>query len=74
MEEHLSPIWGKRKKSLFELKKEENKNEVSEITTVDEQDPSGQSAGRARAVHVEEIYLPKPGNWLSISESTSAMQ
>ena len=47
---------------------------MSKITTVDEQDPSGQSAGRARAVQVEEIYLPKPGNWLSISEITSAMQ
>ena len=45
-----------------------NTKRCQKITRVDEQEPSVQSAGRARKVQVEKMYLRKPGNWSSLSE------
>ena len=76
MEQHLSPILGKWKRKLFELKKNESKTlksfqnyysrwsrALSTITT-----------GRARAVKVEEMYLLNE-NWnlVPLSENTVAI-
>ena len=71
MEEYFSPISGKKKrKSLFDLEKKESKKQKScqKIIGVYEQEPSVQSAGRGRAVQIEEMYLTKSGNWSSLSE------
>ena len=38
------------------------------ITRADQQEPSVQSVGRARAVQVQKMHLPKPGNWPYMSE------
>ena len=47
----------------------------SKVTRIDGQEHSVQSAGRARVVQVwYKRNFPKPGNWLSISENTAAMQ
>ena len=76
MEQHLSPILGKWKRKLFELKKNESKTLKSfqnyysrwsrALSTI--------TAGRARAVKVEEMYLLNE-NWnlAPLSENTVAI-
>ena len=45
------------------VRKSKKLRSCQKITKADEQEPSVQSAGRARAVQVQEMHLPKPGNW-----------
>ena len=55
---------------FFNLTKRKVKalSSCQKITRVPEQEPSEQLAGRARAVQVEVMYSPKPGNWPSLYE------
>ena len=55
---------------MFKLEKKVNEKlkTYQKVTRVDEKEPLVQSAGKARAVQVEEMQLPKPGNWGSISK------
>ena len=46
---------------------------MSKITRVGELEPLLESPDRARAVHEEEVYIPKPGNCPSISGNTGAI-
>ena len=61
---------------MLELEKKKSKKLKSyqKIIRVREQEFSVLSAGWARAVQLEEMYLPKPKKWPSISESTDAIQ
>ena len=49
---------------MFKLEKKVNEKlkTYQKVTRVDEKEPLVQSAGKARAVQVEEMQLPKPGN------------
>ena len=75
---HFSPNSGKRKrKILFEPEKKESKKlgSCQKITRVDEQDPSvcqcSQSAmPEPYKSEGQEMYLPKHGDWPSISKNT----
>ena len=50
------------------VRKRKKLNSCQKITRADEKEPSVQSAGRTRAVQVQEMHLPKPGNWPYMSE------
>ena len=76
--EYLSRISGKRKrKLLLELEKKESKRLISCQKLLEEINKSPQHNQQAEPEQwnseVEVMYLPKPGNWLSISENTGAI-
>ena len=60
--------FSKIKESGKIVRKSKKLKSCQKITRADEQEPLVQSAGRARAVQVQEMHLPKPGKWPYLSE------
>ena len=66
-----------KRKLLLELEKKESKRLISCQKLLEEINKSPQHNQQAEPEQwnseVEVMYLPKPGNWLSISENTGAI-
>ena len=67
MEQHASPICGKRKrKLLFELEKKESKKlKFFKIIRLKNQSPQYNYSRQSQSSEIEET-LPGPGNWTTI--------